>query len=346
MPAADDALPTFGEPEPAAEPAGMGGMGGGLGAEFSVPEPECEAVIQWRAANDAKIAAKAAAEATAVAEKIAQAKTDLEQFYAERDAKVRVPPQFSWRPRNFARILCATPLALSSPRLAPRLAASSPPLLPSSPPRLASPPPRAPRLATRRLRSSPPRPHRSSPPLCAGEGARHRQPGGGAAVHCGPRRRHPRRLMGVGVQARRPEGEGRLGHRPHAQRADPAQARKMSGATTIFQHSSAERLQRGLGRGAGPGVPREGLGGGFGVPGCGRAAGRVARAFCEYSLESQRARTHYISTLAPSASPVPTRCHAAAARARVAVAAPPLSPRKSAFLGDKFRPRECICPRN
>ena len=96
MPAAEE-LPTFGEPEPASEPMGMGGMGGGLGAEFSVPEPECEAVIQWRAANDAKIAAKAAAEATAVAEKIAQAKTDLEQFYAERDAKVRVPPQFSWR---------------------------------------------------------------------------------------------------------------------------------------------------------------------------------------------------------------------------------------------------------
>ena len=285
MPAADDALPTFGEPEPAAEPAGMGGMGGGLGAEFSVPEPECEAVIQWRAANDAKIAAKAAAEATAVAEKIAQAKTDLEQFYAERDAKVRVPPQFSSRPRNSARLVWRRLSALSSPRLAPRLAASSPPLVPSSPPR-------APRLASLLLRSSPPRPHRSSPPLCAGEGARHRQPGGGAAVHCGPRRRHPRRLMGVGVQARRPEGEGRLGHRPHAQRADPAQARKMSGATTIFQHSSAERLQRGLGRGAGPGVPREGLGGGFGVPGCGRAAGRVARAFCEYSLESQRARTH------------------------------------------------------
>merc|ERR1719217_437914 len=86
MPAAEaEALPTFGEPEPASEPPAMGGMGGGLGAEFSVPEPECEAVIQWRAANDAKIAAKAAA----VAEKIAQAKTDLEQFYAERDAKVK-----------------------------------------------------------------------------------------------------------------------------------------------------------------------------------------------------------------------------------------------------------------
>ena len=144
MPAADDALPTFGEPEPASEPMGMGGMGGGLGAEFSVPEPECEAVIQWRAANDAKIAAKAAAEATAVAEKIAQAKTDLEQFYAERDAKVRVPPQFSWRPRNFARILCATPLAvLSSPRASPRRLLASPPRLPAaprSPPRHPPPP--------------------------------------------------------------------------------------------------------------------------------------------------------------------------------------------------------------
>ena len=140
-PAAEE-LPTFGEPEPAAEPPAMGGMGGGLGAEFSVPEPECEAVIQWRAANDAKIAAKAAAEATAVAEKIAQAKTDLEQFYAERDAKVRAPALLL-APRNFARILCATPLALSSPRLAPRLAASSPPLLP---PRLPSSPPRRPAL--------------------------------------------------------------------------------------------------------------------------------------------------------------------------------------------------------
>ena len=143
MPAADDALPTFGEPEPAAEPAGMGGMGGGLGAEFSVPEPECEAVIQWRAANDAKIAAKAAAEATAVAEKIAQAKTDLEQFYAERDAKVRVPPQFSSRRAilraYFARRLWRCPL------LASRLA-SPPPRLPSSPPRLPSSPPRLPAL--------------------------------------------------------------------------------------------------------------------------------------------------------------------------------------------------------
>ena len=138
MPAADEALPTFGEPEPASEPMGMGGMGGGLGAEFSVPEPECEAVIQWRAANDAKIAAKAAAEATAVAEKIAQAKTDLEQFYAERDAKVRVPPQFSSRPRNSARILWRR--LSRSPLLASRLA-SPPPRLPSSPPRLRASPP-------------------------------------------------------------------------------------------------------------------------------------------------------------------------------------------------------------
>merc|ERR1719217_1303345 len=90
MPAAEaEALPTFGEPEPASEPPAMGGMGGGLGAEFSVPEPECEAVIQWRAAHEAKIAEKAAAEEKAVAEKIATAKTDLEQFYAERDAKVK-----------------------------------------------------------------------------------------------------------------------------------------------------------------------------------------------------------------------------------------------------------------
>ena len=138
MPAADEALPTFGEPEPASEPMGMGGMGGGLGAEFSVPEPECEAVIQWRAANDAKIAAKAAAEATAVAEKIAQAKTDLEQFYAERDAKVRVPPQFSSRPRNSARILWRR--LSRCPLLASRLA-SPPPRLPSSPPRLRASPP-------------------------------------------------------------------------------------------------------------------------------------------------------------------------------------------------------------
>ena len=145
MPAADEALPTFGEPEPASEPMGMGGMGGGLGAEFSVPEPECEAVIQWRAANDAKIAAKAAAEATAVAEKIAQAKTDLEQFYAERDAKVRVPPQFSWRPRNSARILWRR--LSRCPLLASRLA-SPPPRLPSSPPRLPSSPPHRPALPT------------------------------------------------------------------------------------------------------------------------------------------------------------------------------------------------------
>lgn len=139
MPAAEaEALPTFGEPEPASEPMGMGGMGGGLGAEFSVPEPECEAVIQWRAANDAKIAAKAAAEATAVAEKIAQAKTDLEQFYAERDAKVRVPPHFSSRPRNFARIVWRR--LSRCPLLASRLA-SPPPRLPSSPPRLRASPP-------------------------------------------------------------------------------------------------------------------------------------------------------------------------------------------------------------
>ena len=143
MPAADDALPTFGEPEPAAEPAGMGGMGGGLGAEFSVPEPECEAVIQWRAANDAKIAAKAAAEATAVAEKIAQAKTDLEQFYAERDAKVRAPPALLLAPRNFARTLSRR--LSRCPLLASRLA-SPPPRLPSSPPRLPSSPPRRPAL--------------------------------------------------------------------------------------------------------------------------------------------------------------------------------------------------------
>ena len=138
MPAADEALPTFGEPEPASEPMGMGGMGGGLGAEFSVPEPECEAVIQWRAANDAKIAAKAAAEATAVAEKIAQAKTDLEQFYAERDAKVRVPPHFSSRPRNFSASFARR--RSRCPLLASRLA-SPPPRLPSSPPRLRASPP-------------------------------------------------------------------------------------------------------------------------------------------------------------------------------------------------------------
>ena len=147
MPAADDALPTFGEPEPAAEPAGMGGMGGGLGAEFSVPEPECEAVIQWRAANDAKIAAKAAAEATAVAEKIAQAKTDLEQFYAERDAKVRVPPQFSWR-RAILRAYFARRLS-RCPLLASRLA-SPPPRLPSSPPRRPALPASPPSASARR----------------------------------------------------------------------------------------------------------------------------------------------------------------------------------------------------
>ena len=144
MPAAEaEALPTFGEPEPASEPPAMGGMGGGLGAEFSVPEPECEAVIQWRAANDAKIAAKAAAEATAVAEKIAQAKTDLEQFYAERDAKVRAPPALLLAPRNFARTLSRR--LSRCPLLASRLA-SPPPRLPSSPPRLPSSPPRRPAL--------------------------------------------------------------------------------------------------------------------------------------------------------------------------------------------------------
>ena len=148
MPAAEaEALPTFGEPEPAAEPAGMGGMGGGLGAEFSVPEPECEAVIQWRAANDAKIAAKAAAEATAVAEKIAQAKTDLEQFYAERDAKVRVPPQFSWR-RAILRAYFARRLS-RCPLLASRLA-SPPPRLPSSPPRRPALPASPPSASARR----------------------------------------------------------------------------------------------------------------------------------------------------------------------------------------------------
>ena len=147
MPAADDALPTFGEPEPASEPMGMGGMGGGLGAEFSVPEPECEAVIQWRAENDAKIAAKAAAEATAVAEKIAQAKTDLEQFYAERDAKVRVPPQFSWR-RAILRAYFARRLS-RCPLLASRLA-SPPPRLPSSPPRRPALPASPPSASARR----------------------------------------------------------------------------------------------------------------------------------------------------------------------------------------------------
>ena len=147
MPAADEALPTFGEPEPASEPMGMGGMGGGLGAEFSVPEPECEAVIQWRAANDAKIAAKAAAEATAVAEKIAQAKTDLEQFYAERDAKVRVPPQFSWR-RAILRAYFARRLS-RCPLLASRLA-SPPPRLPSSPPRRPALPASPPSSSARR----------------------------------------------------------------------------------------------------------------------------------------------------------------------------------------------------
>ena len=147
MPAAEEALPTFGEPEPAAEPMGMGGMGGGLGAEFSVPEPECEAVIQWRAENDAKIAAKAAAEATAVAEKIAQAKTDLEQFYAERDANVRVPPQFSSRPRNFARIVWRR--LSRCPLLASRLA-SPPPRLPSSPPRRPALPASPPSASARR----------------------------------------------------------------------------------------------------------------------------------------------------------------------------------------------------
>ena len=153
MPAAEE-LPTFGEPEPAAEPPAMGGMGGGLGAEFSVPEPECEAVIQWRAENDAKIAAKAAAEATAVAEKIAQAKTDLEQFYAERDAKVRVPPQFSWRRAILrAHSRDASRAVLSSPRASPRRLLASPPPLLASPPRL----PAAPR--------SPPR--HPPPPLVA-----------------------------------------------------------------------------------------------------------------------------------------------------------------------------------
>ena len=148
MPAAEaEALPTFGEPEPASEPPAMGGMGGGLGAEFSVPEPECEAVIQWRAENDAKIAAKAAAEATAVAEKIAQAKTDLEQFYAERDAKVRVPPQFSSRPRNSARIVWRR--LSRCPLLASRLA-STPPRLPSSPPRRPALPASPPSASARR----------------------------------------------------------------------------------------------------------------------------------------------------------------------------------------------------
>ena len=57
-------LPTFGEPEP----MGMNGMGGGLGAEFAAaPEPDCEAVVQWRAATDARLAAKAAEEESAVA---------------------------------------------------------------------------------------------------------------------------------------------------------------------------------------------------------------------------------------------------------------------------------------
>ena len=71
--APEEALPTFGEPEPAAEPLptfgeseplptfgepepmGMNGMGGGLGAEFAAaPEPDCEAVVQWRAATDVR----------------------------------------------------------------------------------------------------------------------------------------------------------------------------------------------------------------------------------------------------------------------------------------------------
>ena len=69
---------------------GMNGMGGGLGAEFAAaPEPDCEAVVQWRAATDARLAAKAAEEESAVAAKKAQAQKDLEQFYAERDAKVK-----------------------------------------------------------------------------------------------------------------------------------------------------------------------------------------------------------------------------------------------------------------
>ena len=144
MPAAEE-LPTFGEPEPASEPPAMGGMGGGLGAEFSVPEPECEAVIQWRAENDAKIAAKAAAEATAVAEKIAQAKTDLEQFYAERDAKVRAPPRTSPGAAQFCAhtLRDASGAVLSSPRASPRRLLASPPRRPAaprSPPRHPPPP--------------------------------------------------------------------------------------------------------------------------------------------------------------------------------------------------------------
>jgi hypothetical protein len=106
--APEEALPTFGEPEPAAEPLptfgeseplptfgepepmAMNGMGGGLGAEFAAaPEPDCEAVVQWRAATDARLAAKAAEEESAVAAKKAQAQKDLEQFYAERDATVQ-----------------------------------------------------------------------------------------------------------------------------------------------------------------------------------------------------------------------------------------------------------------
>ena len=67
----------------------MNGMGGGLGAEFARPEPDCEAVAQWRAATDARLAAKAAEEESAVAAKKAQAQKDLEQFYAERDVKVK-----------------------------------------------------------------------------------------------------------------------------------------------------------------------------------------------------------------------------------------------------------------
>jgi len=87
-------LPTFGEPEPTPmampeptpmampEPTPMPPMGG-LGDEFSAPSA-LGPLATWRIEQQEKVAAKAAAAETAMAERIAEAQSAIQAFYAER----------------------------------------------------------------------------------------------------------------------------------------------------------------------------------------------------------------------------------------------------------------------
>lgn len=86
MPAAEP-LPTFGEPEPLPtfgepEPTPMPAMGG-LGDEFAAPA-SLGPLATWRIEQQEKVAAKAAAAETALAAKLAEAQTKIQEFYAER----------------------------------------------------------------------------------------------------------------------------------------------------------------------------------------------------------------------------------------------------------------------